>query len=110
MIQKLNLKSKINKETMMKIVVMTLVFTVSIGYMVLAADNGPARNISNWLMSGVQVIALALVAVFAVKFLIKRQIVQFISFALLAGLILVFIYDPTKLKSIGDYFYGIIFG
>lgn len=104
------IKGKVNKQLIAQVAFITALVVIATPSIAYAAGNTYADNLSNWIMAGVKVIALAIVGAFAVKFLIKRQMIQFIGFLVLAGLILVITYDPMKLKSIGDYLWGVIFG
>lgn len=102
------IKKYVTKDTAINILVLTFVFTLA-ATTAYAAPNSWAKNASDWIMSGVQYVALAIVAAFAVKFIAKRQFIQFAGFLILAAFILVVIYDPQKLKTIGETLYNIIF-
>ena len=89
------------------ILLMTIMLVTS---MVVYADgNDWAQNVNEWVLQGVQYIVLAVIAVFAVKFIAKRQFVQFGGFALLAMFVLVVVYYPEKLKDLGLALWNIIF-
>ncbi|MGE5629651.1 MAG: hypothetical protein ACM3TR_00990 [Caulobacteraceae bacterium] len=77
---------------------------------VYADGNDWAENVKDWVLQGVQYIVLAVIAVFAVKFIAKRQFVQFGGFVVLAMFVLVVVYYPEKLKDLGVTLWNIIFG
>ena len=87
-----------------------LVTIMLVTSMVVYADgNDWAQNINEWVLQGVQLIVLAVIAVFAVKFVAKRQFVQFGGFVVLAMFVLVVVYYPEKLKDLGLALWNIIF-
>lgn len=96
--------------------IMLVIITLSLICMVYAdggatttTTNKYAKNASDWIMSGIQLVVLVVVAGFSIKHLVKRQFAQFAGFAILASFILVIVYDAKKLKTIGEYIWNIIF-
>jgi hypothetical protein len=90
---------------------LTMVIALGASSMAYAGtENGWAKNGSDWIRSGVSYAAMAIVAFYAMKHLLKRQFMQFIGFAVLAAFVFVIIGDPSKLASIGNTLYNTIFG
>lgn len=79
-------------------------------YFAYAVDNKYATNTSNWLMSGVQSLATVGAVVIVAKCLINRKFVQMLLAVLIAALILAIVYNPSFLRSIGDYIFNVILG
>lgn len=95
---------------MKKFSLVLMIAIMLITSMVVHADgNDWAENTKDWILQGVQYIVLAVIAVFAVKFIAKRQFVQFGGFVVLAMFVLVVVYYPEKLKDLGVALWNIIF-
>ncbi len=98
------------KNRKMLVAVLTVVLLVSMTCNAYAASpNTYAKNLYDWLMDGVKLAVLGTVAFFAIKYLVKRQFVQFIGFAILGMFVMTIVYGPDKLKTVGDYLWNIIF-
>ena len=95
---------------MKRFILILLVAIMLATTIVVYADNDWAENAKNWVLQGVQYIVLAVIAIFAVKFIAKRQFVQFGGFVVLAMFVLVVVYYPEKLKDLGLTLWNIIFG
>jgi uncharacterized membrane protein YgdD (TMEM256/DUF423 family) len=103
-------KSIFNKKNIAQILLTSIMMVMIASMTVFAADNTWAKNGSDWIRSGASYIVTAVIAFFAIKYLLQRKIIQFISFIVLAGLILVIVNDPGKLGTIGNGIYTAIFG
>lgn len=77
---------------------------------VFAADNTYAKNASDWLLNGIQVITLAVVAFICFKEITKRKFVQLIITIVISAIILSIVYNPSELTTVGDYLFKTVFG
>lgn len=75
-----------------------------------AANDGPdvGKNLGDWLQEQVFYIALAVVAVIAVTFIVKRAWIPLAIFIVIAALVLVLIQNPERLVTLGESLWGII--
>ncbi len=104
---------EINKLEVLKTVSMVLLVSMYIGntggMFVYAAGPGWGQNAFSFIQETVQYIALAIVVVYAAKFIAKRAWVQFGGFVLLASIVLFLIGAPESLKSVGTTIWNLIF-
>lgn len=98
-----------NRRKVLKVAILVAIMTIGCNTGVLAA-NEYTSNAKNFLVDGAKDLAIGVSAILSVKYFAKRQIVQFISFALLAAIIFAFIYKPDGIQSIGAKLLNIIFG
>jgi hypothetical protein len=68
---------------------------------VLAAGGGPGTKFQEMVQSEVGPLFMALVALIAVLFIIKRQFTKLIGFMVFAMLVAVLVYQPMKVKDMG---------
>ena len=80
------------------------------GGKVLGANNRYVQNAGDWLLDGIQYIALVMAAGMLITFLIKRQFMKAIITLISSSIIIAIIFNPGKMKDIGNYLVGIIFG
>lgn len=73
-------------------------------------NNKYAKNASDWLINGIQVIVLAGAAFIIGKCLVNRKFVQLIISIVITAIIVALVYNPMTFKSIGDHLVGILFG
>ena len=80
------------------------------GGQVLASNNKYVQNAGDWLLDGIQYIALVMAAGMLITFLVKRQFMKAIITLISSSIIIAIIFNPGKMKDIGNYLVSIIFG
>lgn len=73
-----------------------------------AATINPGEKAATWIMDQVFWIALAVIAVVAVTFIIKRAWVPLVIFAILSAIVLVIVSSPERLQNIGEALFVIL--
>ncbi|WP_027633436.1 TcpD family membrane protein [Clostridium hydrogeniformans] len=77
---------------------------------VLAAENKYAKNASDWVLSGAQALVMAAAAVIIGTFILKKKFTQMAVAIAISAIIISIVYNPTLLKTIGEYLTHVIFG
>lgn len=104
------IKGKMVKGRLLSITVMLLILLLGFSVTVYAATNDWAQNFSSWVLDGVKWILAAIIGGYSLKFIAKRQFVQFIGFLVLAAVVSVIAVGPDKLTAIGTKLWSVIFG
>lgn len=103
------MKKKISKNAIFKTIILTSMLILSFATVAFGATNTWAKNLSSWVLDGVKAILVCVIAAFSIKFVVKRQFVQFIGFLILAAFVSVIAFGPDKLQALGNTLWGIIF-
>lgn len=86
----------------------TLLLTTTLSFA--SGIENVGENAGQWFLDQVWWLALAVIAYFAVKYLIKKAWIQFLIFLVIGGIVLFIITSPESLKAIGEKLFQIITG